>query len=62
MDEKEKTRLLNQIKILKMKLRKAKIEQDQAYIQGFEKGFDEGMIHQVYAEELGKFEQEGPEH
>jgi hypothetical protein len=61
-DPKEKAKLLNQIKVLKMKLRKANIEKDQAFVSGFEEGFDHGMLHQLYAEELEKFKHDGEGH
>lgn len=60
--ERQYKKLINQIKILKMKLTKAKIEAESAYLEGFGDGFDEGRAYQMNEIELGLFEQDGPEH
>jgi hypothetical protein len=66
MEDKNTKRILkkleNQLKVLKMKLQKAKLETNDAYLEGFGDGFDEGRAYQMNEIELGLFEQEGPSH
>lgn len=63
MDSREKKKLENKIKVLKMKLKMIKddseFKQKFAYKTGFEQGFDEGIAYQINAFELELFEPHG---
>ena len=61
-NEKTKKKLENQIKVLKMKLKKAKLEQEAIFTEAFSIGFDEGRAYQINEMELDLYEQEGEAH
>lgn len=61
-DIKTKKKLENQIKVLKMKLKKAKLEQDSIFTEAFSIGFDEGRAYQINEMELDLYEQDGEAH
>lgn len=61
-NDKTKKKLENQIKVLKMKLKKAKLEQEVIFTEAFSIGFDEGRAYQINEMELDLYEQEGEAH
>jgi hypothetical protein len=48
--------------VLKMKLKKAKLEQDSIFTEAFSIGFDEGRAYQINEMELDLYEQDGEAH
>ena len=60
MDELKK--LEYRIKILRRKLREAQKKQDQAYLDGFQEGFEQGQAYQLQEIELEMFRPDGEAH
>lgn len=60
MDELKK--LEYRIKILRRKLREAQKKQDQAYLDGFQEGFEQGQAYQLQEIELELFRPDGEAH